>query len=61
MKSLIEYLEECGAVATPLNTHGMGNPATPSLSSIPGDVEGSEPGSGDAMSLAQKRKRKKKI
>lgn len=60
MKTLVDYIEECGVIATtPLNTPGMGNPSLPSLSPNPGDVEGSEPGSGDAMSLIQKKKKKK--
>lgn len=34
MKSLKEYIEECGCYATPMNTNGMGNPQGPNQDGI---------------------------
>lgn len=59
MKTLVQYIQEELAVATPANTIGVGNPQTPGLSLVPGDVEGSEPGSGDLLVVKKKKKKNK--
>ena len=59
MKTLAQYIREEFAAATPANTMGMGNPQAPGLSPVPGDVEGSEPGSGDLLTVKKKKKKNK--
>lgn len=53
MKSLKSYIKECegGALATPANTMGMGNPQFPG--------ENGEPGSGDTIPTRRGRRQKK--
>ena len=59
MKTLVQYIQEELAGATPANTMGMGNPQPPGLSPTPGDVEGSVPGSWDLLTIKKKKKKNK--
>ena len=59
MKTLVQYIQEELAGATPANTMGMGNPQQPGLSPTPGDVEGSVPGSWDLLTIKKKKKKNK--
>lgn len=62
MKNLFDYLTECGGMATPGNTAGMGNPAAPAGGTLgTPEIDPSTPGSGDLFTAKVKRKKKHKV
>lgn len=56
MISLKDYIYEEGV--TPMNTMGAGNPSLPTVSDVPGDVNGSVPGSGDLLTRKVRKPKK---
>lgn len=56
MKSLKDYIAECGAAATPANTVGAGNPMPPGG---PTGQDPTVPGSGDTFTAKAKKEKKK--